>query len=200
MRLSHFVICAAILPLSACATVDLADMTPAAKQTVQPVHENVVIRATEALTAKFTQAGWSEPVDPDRFKKAANFLLRGISSLEVDTDISYAEKAKSLTVVRSDISVATAEVSKVVKAAEVYLDMASEEDDLREELKSLEKAMSSCRKSELMFKRALENVGVEKTDAELQNAELAMNALRDVTNIYGERVRAQRTSLFEFTS
>lgn len=197
MRLSQIFICLMLLPLAACATVDLADMTPAARVDVKPAPENVVIRTSEALVAKFDDKGWSAAPDPNRMQKAAGFLLRGMKKETSAQDVSYSAIVKKPAKLRSDILSAAKDVTQAAKAADVYLAVAKADDDLRMELKSLEKTLAACHKAEAMFMKSLETLNVGTDGLELAAFKGATVQLRDLTNVYGQRVRASTARLFE---
>lgn len=200
MRLPQFIICLAVMPLAACATVDLADMTPAAREAAVPAPENVVIKTSAALTEKFEKKGWSAAPDPNRVQKAASFLLRGIKKETDVKDVSYAGRAVSTMQVKSDVKVAVQDVQQLVKAADVYLAVADTGQNLRTELKSLEKALAVSHRAEMAFEDAFKALGADEPEAHIKDLTEAAHQLRDLTNIYGERVRAQSARLFEAAS
>ncbi len=194
MRLHMAFIGTALIMLSACATVDLGQMTSAEPTAADfentPI--NVVERAAKSLTDTFTQKGWSEAPDPMRIQKAANMLLRGIGRDKPVVDASYAATASDIDVVRADILLASQTVTQSVKAADVYIAMADEDTRLRSELKSLEKALAACTRADAMFVRALDNLGAEDVDADMTRLRVSISELRKVTNLYGDRVRGAK--------
>lgn len=190
MRLPHIILAMLAVPLVGCATVDLADMTPASSQTEAPAEENVVIRSASAMTEYFTKSGWNVDVGQGKIQAAASFLLRGMKHKEGKAVAPYVVSATSLNAVRADIQDASLHIQKSVKAAEVYLDMSSGEDDLAGELKVLQTALGACHNAQSVFKAALKKNEVKDINAALASLNKDVHDLRDVTNAYGERVRA----------
>lgn len=201
MRLSLAIASLAALGLSACATIDFAQMAPAPEVAeVAPVQKNVVIRSAEALVVNFTNKGWAAAPDPKRIQRMANVLLRGIGQSEKVIDTSYAGKAKILSDVQRDIILASTNVAQTQKAADVFLAMAPEGELLQAELKSLEKALAACHKAELMFSRALEKTGAKDVKAEISAFSASLDNLKAVTNLYGDHVRANISKTGEAAS
>lgn len=180
------------LGLSACATVDFAEMAPERDvAAATPVQENVAIRAAKALYTSFTSKGWSVVPDENPMQRAANVLLRGIGQSSKVVDTSYAGQVRSIAKVRADILLASQEVSKAQKAVDVFLDLATEESDLTSELEALEKAVGVSHKAELMFSRALKNVGAKDIKAEIDPLKSSVDGLEKAVDIYGDRVRSK---------
>ncbi len=200
MRLPHIIMCMMFMPLAACATVDLADMTPSAREAAKPAPKNVVVRTSKALMSKFDNKGWSDSAGKDRMKKAASFLLKGLKSGDEAADTSYAAYVNDIVIVRQDIAAAAKDIDQVVKAADVYLALAERQDDLRAELKALEKTLVTGHQAQIIFSKALKNVSSsDPVQDEIVIAD-AIKRLRDVTNVYGDRVRANTVSVFEGAS
>lgn len=191
MRLQTAFIGMAMVSLSACATVDLGEMTTSepAVAAFENTPINVVQRTSKKLTEVFTQNGWSKAPDPMRIQKAANMLLRGMGKDKPIVDTSYAAKAVSVETVRADILLASQTVTQTVKAAEVYMSVADTDTRMRGELKSLEKALAACARAETMFVRALENLDAADIDGDMAALRVSVGELRKVTNLYGDRVR-----------
>jgi len=83
-------------------------------------------------------------------------------------------------------------VSQATKAAEVYLAMAPDDTNLREELASLQEALIASREAQLVFKAALAGQNTSEHSV-LVTFVNSVDALRDVTDAYGDRVRSGRT-------
>jgi hypothetical protein len=72
--------------------------------------------------------------------------------------------------------------------------MAPADRSLRKELASLEKALLASREAEQVFEEALVKTSASKTGAELATFNASVNALRDVTNAFGDQVREAQTT------
>lgn len=196
MRSSILLACVMASALSACATVNVQDLaangTVSTQETVAAKRDNVVIRSADALYEKFTDRGWTAKPVSKPISKASAILLGGLRKGEaLIKNTGYLKSADNLDTVRLDLKEASEEARRTVKAADVFLTMSEADADLSEELKHLEKALVSCRKSERLFKRALEANAVSDIDAELGMLSHSVDALRDVTNQYGRHVRQQ---------
>lgn len=181
---------------SGCATVDLANVGGTKTATVssdQSDRGNVVERAASKLYTAFTSQGWVQNKSRKRVQSTASVLLRGLDTSSGESPLSdYAQKSLSLSQMRQDIKAAENHVNQTTKAAEVYLAMAADQANLREELASLQKALISSREAELVFKDALPEEHPE-LDPVFQSYVAAVDALRDVTDAFGDRVRSTRT-------
>ena len=184
--------------MSGCATVDLANVGKSASvvdasSSNQDNKVNVVQRAASKLYAAFTTQGWVANKSRKRVQSTASILLRG---LDTDSDegalSAYSASSVSLTQIHADIDTAKGFVSQTTKAAEVYLEMASDDTNLREELSSLQQALISAREAELVFKAALDKAGVD-SDINWTEYSKSVDSLRDVTDAFGDRVRSGRT-------
>lgn len=182
--------------VSGCATVDLANVggsSALVESTVQSNKENVVRRAASKLYSAFTTNGWVTNKKRKRVQSAASVLLRGLDADSADGPLSvYNAASVSQTQIHSDIDRAKAFVTQTTKAAEVYLAMAPDDTNLREELSSLQRALIASREAELVFKSALSNAAAGQ-DIKLINYSYAVDQLRDITDAFGDRVRAGRT-------
>ncbi len=185
-----------------CATVDLGSVSTgvSAAPTASKTKVNVVQRAASKLYAAFTTKGWVTKVSRKRVQSTASVLLRGLDSETPDGPLSaYAAKAGSLSDIRADIYSAQQHVDQTTKAAEVYLAMAFDNTNLREELASLQKALIASRQAELVFKSAFEAKGLG-ADGTLIAYSKTVDRLRDVTDIFGDRVRRGNASQSTLTS
>lgn len=176
-----------IFCLPACTTVDLADMAKSPTTSVNrpSVQKNVVQRAADRLYAAFTQKGWSESESRNRMQSAARVLLKGLPE-QTETEGGYVTQVQNLNTVKADIVTASAHVEQTTKAAEVFLAMASDDTALKTELDYLERALLAAREAESTFTAAL-----TKFDAEVSVVPFTakIDSLRNVTNIFGDRVR-----------
>lgn len=189
-KLRLFITASALFSLSACATVDLTS-TPAMSDKAQSVSDerNIVQRAASKLYAAFASKGLSAKNSKTRVQSAASVLLKGLKPATAVSGGSYVDKNTSKAVVLTDMREAVKYVSQTTKAAEVYLAMAPANSGLVEELSSLERALLMSRQAETVFAEILDDS--HKTDVIVFGQ--AVDALRDVTDAYGDRVRENQT-------
>ena len=201
MSLRLTLILTAALSMSACATVDLTEVTaPKAESTAKVADINVVHRAASKLYAAFTNRGFVAKDSRKKMRSAATVLLKGLedkNASSVETE-GYVHKAADPVAILSDIRIAAGHVEQTTKAAEVYLVIAPSEKSLRKELVSLEKALIASREASQVFEDALIKTTGETTAMDFVSYERSVNELRDVTNAFGDRVReSQMTKLAE---
>jgi len=196
MRLRLFFAGCVAISMSACATIDIADMTATSQVAAeaQKPENNVVIKAAEKLQTAFRARGWTQTDNKARLQAAAHILLKGNKNVEPVLKTSYAAKADNIISVESDIRAAQSLVDNAVKAAEIYLAMADTDVDLTEELQNLERSLLMSRKIETSFANALNSLGVSGVDSQVKLLSLTQsaNSLLNVTNSYGQRVREIR--------
>ena len=188
---------AACLSMTACTTIDLnqvATKSPTAKSSA--VEFNVVQSAASKLYTAFTKKGFVAKTSRKRMQSAASILLKGLQDKDVNSDANtgYAALAIDASAVRADIHMASGHVEQTTKAAEIYLVMAAADRSLRKELASLEKALLASREAEQVFEEALVKTSASKTAAELVAFKASVDALRDVTNAFGDQVREAQTT------
>jgi len=195
MRTSTAIAALMTVMLSACATVDVANMAGAENFAIVDAipEDNVVIRASEELTAEFASQAWVKPQEQS-VTKAANMLLKGRSKSAKLVKASYSDQATQASEVRQDIAQATELVDQTFKAADVYLSMADHTAELRDELKALEQALILSRRAEYNFRNALQSVSIGTVDNDMAGLNGSISSLRKVTDIYGARVRAKAVS------
>lgn len=190
LRLTFIVTTA--LSMSACATVDLTEVTaPKSTSAATIADVNVVQRAASKLYAAFTNRGFVANDSRDKMRTAARVLLKGLEdkgSASVEST-GYADLATDSVVVLSDVRIASKHVEQTTKAAEVYLVMAPGEKHLRKELISLEKALIASREASQVFEDALIKTSGETKALDFISYKQSVNELRDVTNAFGDRVR-----------
>ena len=192
MSLRLTLLLAATLSMSACATIDLNEVTakssPAASKSV---NVNVVQRAASKLYAAFSSRGFVAKSSRKKMQTAARVLLNGLEDKDVATPQSagYAVMATDIAVVLSDIRLASSHVEQTTKAAEVYLAMAPSEKSLRKELVSLEKALIASREASQVFEDALLQTSGTANALDYKAYVSSVGELRDVTNAFGDRVR-----------
>jgi len=201
MSLRLTLILTAALSMSACATVDLTEVTaPKAESTAKVADINVVHRAASKLYAAFTNRGFVAKDSREKMRSAATVLLKGLEDKNASSVVSegYVHKAADPVAILSDIRIAAGHVEQTTKAAEVFLVMAPGEKSLRKELVSLEKALIASREASQVFEDALIKTSGETTAMDFVSYERSVNELRDVTNAFGDRVReSQMTKLAE---
>ena len=201
MSLRLTLILTAALSMSACATVDLTEVTaPKAESTAKVADINVVHRAASKLYAAFTNRGFVAKDSRKKMRSAATVLLKGLEDKNASSVESegYVHKAADPVAILSDIRIAAGHVEQTTKAAEVFLVMAPGEKSLRKELVSLEKALIASREASQVFEDALIKTSGETTAMDFVSYERSVNELRDVTNAFGDRVReSQMTNLAE---
>lgn len=201
MSLRLTLILTAALSMSACATVDLTEVTaPKAESTAKVADINVVHRAASKLYAAFTNRGFVAKDSRKKMRSAATVLLKGLEDKNASSVVSegYVHKAADPAAILSDIRIAAGHVEQTTKAAEVFLVMAPGEKSLRKELVSLEKALIASREASQVFEDALIKTSGETTAMDFVSYERSVNELRDVTNAFGDRVReSQMTKLAE---
>ncbi len=169
-----------------CATVDMTDMaTPMASKAEAPAEKNIVQRAAAKLYAAFTNRGFVAKSSGKRVQSAASVLLNGLEDRDLtDTEVVYANQDLPESVVEADIRFASKHVRQTTKAAEVFLEMADIDRNMREELESLEQALLAAREASDAFSKSTEREG---SDFQVLETEIA--ALTRVTDRFGERVR-----------
>ena len=192
MSLRLTILLTAALSLSACATVDLTEVTaPKSTSAAQVADVNVVQRAASKLYAAFTNRGFVAKDSRKKMRSAARVLLKGLEDKGAAsiTSAGYADSAVDSVIVLSDIRIAAKHVEQTTKAAEVYLAMAPGEKSLRKELVSLEKALIASREASQVFEDALIKTVGETSAMDFVSYKNSVNELRDVTNAFGDRVR-----------
>jgi len=192
MSLRLTLILTAAFTMSACATVDLTEVTaPKTASAAQLADVNVVQRAASKLYAAFTNRGFVAKDSRKKMRSAARILLKGLEdkgSASIES-AGYSDLATHSMIVLSDIRIAASHVEQTTKAAEVYLAMAPGEKSLRKELVSLEKALIASREASQVFEDALIKTEGETTAMDFASYKRSVNELRDVTNAFGDRVR-----------
>ena len=175
--------------LGACATVDIADMTtmggdlPAAEAS----STNVVLNASDKLYAAFEEKGLCLS-QKARAKYAAEAFLKGREALSNHPDNAYASQGLSMGTIKADIVDASALQESTSKAAEVYLELAPTDADLRPELKKLEHAIYASQSAQRQFDIAIKQSEPGALE-EMKSYQAAAEKLRVITNSYGDRVR-----------
>ncbi len=179
-----------ILALSACSTVDLTQVSvQKSEQTSLVPRLSVVEKATSRLSRIFHKKKWCAEGEMTT-TQASNILLHG---LKKDGVVRNGYKPASLKVLHADLDEAARHIHQTTRAAQVYLEMSTNADDLEKELNVLEQALRISRQAEARFSNALIGFGVEKDEVS-QAYVREMNGLQSVTDIYGDRIRAAHTA------
>ncbi len=175
--------------LGGCATVDMADMTAMKTNSSLEQSEtmNPVMEASETLSAKLEDKGLCQ-TRTERMKTAARVLLKGRKAAESSISNKYVSTKPVLSTIQADILEVTELVQSTTSAARTFVEIPEYGSDLRNELKSLEKALSSTELAQNSFQAALGQVG-STDNAALSGLQSATDALRTVTNTYGDQVR-----------
>lgn len=191
LKITKMTAIAGCLVVSACATVDMTDIsTPNAEATAKAVDVNVVQRAASRLYSVFTNRGFVEKTSRNKMRSAARMLLKGLEKKPLSREVNYAGSVESLDVVKSDIVFAQSYVDQTSQAAEIYLAMAPGETSLKKELKSLQQALAAANEAKNSFSEALELKQADETQTEFVTYVASVTALSEVTDAFGVRVRA----------
>lgn len=177
-----------LLGLSACATVDVADISPT-NRTAQinlMKDKNVVIQSSETVHNKAIEMGLAQSSEV-RLQMAANRLLKGRNA-DLDETNPYLSLDKTLSAIRSDIALVNGLTKKTAQSAKLHIDVVPVDADLRSELKALEKALGVLEQTQQTFALALG----EYADASLGLKDLKseITKIKTIANVYGDRVRA----------
>jgi hypothetical protein len=182
---------AGCLAFSACATVDMTDMSGSQSETVtKAVDVNVVQRAASRLYSVFINRGFVEKTSRNKMRSAARMLLKGLENTPLSREVNYASTVESLDVIKSDIVFAQSYVDQTRQAAEIYLAMAPGETSLKKELSSLQQALAAANEAKNSFSEALEAKQADTTQVEFVTYVESVTALSEVTDAFGVRVRA----------
>ena len=191
MRIAFLICVASCLTLGACATVDVTQLagSDANSSVDTQLSQNTVIRSAKNLYKHITSSGWATP-NQTSLQKTATVLLKGEGAVKQVEASTY--RGNSLSDLQGDMVNLIHHTEQTTKTAEVFLSVSPDAADLKAELSFLEVALISCRKSETNFQLAMNELGAQNV-SELTSLNGSINALRDITNQYGERVRAQYT-------
>jgi len=183
--------CFTTFSLSACATVDVTaigspDSEVAQLETVEQ-KGNVITRAVMRLQSVFIDKGWHEDRSRENVQSAANILLNGLKETTSSSPkpINASSNANMLL---DDIKTASYHISQTTKAAEVYMDVASSDADLKPELKQLEKALRLSEEAHGKFQNQVVAVNLV-SEMELLSNEIEL--LRVITDDFGDVVRTR---------
>lgn len=189
MKFRFILIASTALVCAGCATVDLQNMAGSSDTVSSAQYEaesNVVQRAVEKLRAAFASRGFGAKSSQRKMQAAADMLLNGLSARNVSAaNGDYAATEKPHAAVIEDIQIARGHVDQTTRAAEIYLEVASRDRGLDDELKSLEAALLASERATQFFQAALS----DDTNTNLDDFRRSVDGLRAVTDAFGERVR-----------
>lgn len=185
-----FVVCTS---LSACATVNMTELEAVTSTQSSAVQPNVVLKASERLSERFSEKGWVEKT-AFKFKQAALTLLRGNNeTLPRSAQQVYAAKITP-DALKSDIVEATYLAQQTSKAADVYLEYLTVEADLTPDLQKLEKALLDCRQAENTFEYAA-SIHQAEIKTELSALNMASTKLQKAADVLGTHVRQKNQNI-----
>lgn len=180
-----------VLGLGACTTVDLSQISANQEQAVAIApQQNVVERASNALTSMFRGKGWCKGSPQEKTQTATSVLLNGVkkdSANQSEITPTYSRAAQ----LQTDMVTANEQVIQTTKAAEVYLSMADEHTELGLELSSLETALLSAREAQLRFGAALEGRKTPENTRAYNELTSSVDTLKIITDAYGNHLRRQ---------
>lgn len=183
----------AIFSLSACATVDVSSIGASPAETIAAKsvdNGNVITRTVKRLYQVFTDKGWYEDTSRKRVQSAANILLNGLQTSDEGVVMPVSGAADSSVDLIDDIKTARYHIVQTTKAAEVYLDIASSDANLTDELKQLQKALRVSEQVQLSFSES--DVLNSAAVTELGGLKAEVETLRSVTDNFGDVVRERR--------
>ncbi len=179
----------AVMGLSGCATVDLQSMAGAAEAGSSAVapEKNIVERAVANLKAAFASRGFGAKSSERKMQAAADMLLDGLAARRTSSqDDGYDGAVRPVAVVLSDAEFARTHVDQTRRAAEIYFEVADADRDMKEELRSLQAALVASEQAVRGFSDSLP----AGRDSDLAELRASIEGLRDVTDRFGDRVRA----------
>lgn len=189
-----FLTSAAVL-CSGCATVDLNSMagTERTEAVASAPETNVIERAVARLKAVFASRGFGEKSSQKKMQAATNILLNGLSASQ-SSDPDYMDVPRLVAEVREDMLIATQHVDQTTRAAEIYLEVVPDDRELDAELDNLQTALLSSERAARSFAAALDAylTGSSDSNSDLLNFNASVDALRSVTDAFGDRVRHKR--------
>lgn len=195
MHSKVILIAATAIAFSGCATVDLQTMAGSSGNSLSTTQyekeSNVVQRAVERLRDTFASLGFGASTSERKMQAAADMLLNGLSARHLVSDQGdYANLGKTTSEIIDDIQLARGHVEQTKRAAEIYLEVAPQDRDFEDELEGLEAALMASERAFKTFERALE----DETQGELVMFQTSVDSLRGITDEFGARVRATKTS------
>lgn len=191
MKLRAFsVVVVLSMGFGACTTVDLSQVAAQSdSSSVAPEKQNIVERASAALTSTFRTKGWCSGGPQEKTQTAASVLLNGVDSSQIeksDETISYASEAQ----LASELVNANDHIVQTTKAAEVFLSFSNEISDVDSELSLLETALLSAKEAESRFEKAVARTRNSTVRQNFDTLQTSVQSLKSVTDLYGARARS----------
>ena len=181
--------------LPACTTVDLSQVAVNTKPTAIPQQkENVVARSCQKLASLFSHKGWIKNKDKPATQHATNILLHGLEKTgqnDKQNQNATPKTYQSVSQINSDIMLANAQIQQTTKAAEVFLAIAAPDTSLEDELSQLETTFLTVKSAQIRFENALEQARALDNNESYNVLTSTIAKLKDITDEYGTRVRAQ---------
>lgn len=172
--------------LSACATVDMTAMTSLSSgdqaysdtSKLSPVSDQAANMKTV-----FADRGWTGEENRNMFQSATRLLMKGRSADAEPVQTGYV--FKDIVKFEADLVSATRTVQQVNSVSLSFLEADAKDLGWVTEAKYLEKALIVGRKAEAGFSKVQAEDGNERTQALMAEFSQTVDALRDVTNTYG---------------
>lgn len=178
--------------LSACATVEMAPVESEIfmSQSEQQDRSAVKLSARQ-LSSVFSNEGWSRINPSEKSQSAVNILVRGLKKTGkvIDPVRNYLARRTESDMVAADIAKADKYVVKVTTKAKIFIENNPSSVDISAELSDLETALLSARQAEALFEDVVDRNGLGAEKSGLDRLSTSVNALRDVTDTFGNRLR-----------
>lgn len=191
MRFCSSALIAAMLMIGGCTTIDITQVGHNDVSEISSVdNRNVVERAAAKLMQTFSDRGWNKKFQNANLAQTSTVLLKGRQEAALNVE---AGQDDMIIIISEDVTEAIMQVENTTKAAEIFLETANDDMDLRHELKILERTLIQSRQAQETFSAALDvdnQIDQVKFRGEFNTYVQHVDTLRNVTNAYGERVRA----------
>jgi len=166
------------------------------------LQKNVVERSVGKMQAAFIKKKLSSRNASNKIEAAAQVLLKGMTRAKLGQNVSlsaYADTVSDRDTLNADIQFATGHIVQTTKAAEVFLETATDDMTLRKELQNLERALSVSYEATERLTLAMEKMDIAESNV-LQTTldqgdtwiafKTSVDSLRSVTDKFGDRVRS----------
>jgi len=174
----------------ACTTVDLSQVAIQSESVAPaPATQNVVERASAALTSNFRSKGWCSGGPQEKTQTATSVLLNGVDSTPIskhNTELKYSNETQ----LAADLVSANEQVIQTTKAAEVFLSISEDVTDVDSELSLLETALLSAKEAESRFEKAVAKTGSSVVRQNFEALQTSVHSLKKVTDLYGDHARS----------
>lgn len=178
------------LGLGACATVDMAEITPTKRTASLNLQQdkNLVVQSSDKIYKHLVASGLAQSTE-SKFKRLTSVLLKGRQLGQTSPASQYAAKAHTQYRLISDVNQVSAMVETAHQAAILHIDVVAVDADLITELKALERALNALEEAQASFDYVIDTNSFDTANASLV-LETAVSNLKSITNDYGDRVRA----------